>query len=352
MKSEFDNCGIWKFGAPLVAALAILFAGGAAFAQDSLTIANYGGSYGEAMSKAIWKPTAAELGITIKEDSLNSLADIRAQVTANAVQWDVGELTVDECAQGAREGLFEPLDYDVIKPRGYEPAALQPTYILDNTASYVVGWSTKKFGNDGPKTWADFWDVEKFPGTRAMRNNPAQNLEAALIADGVPLDKLYPLDVDRAFKKLEEIKPHISVWWTSGAQSAQLVKDGEADIVGIWSNRMQAVIDDGAEASYTYQGGILIPDCFFIPKGSTKIDLAMKAIAVAASPEIHANIAQYIPISPVSSEAFNTGKIPPELAAVLPAAPENLKLQVWTDGDWWAEHGAEIQERWSNFIQE
>ncbi len=350
MNSGSSKQGIWKFGAPAAAVVALL--SGGALAADSLTIANYGGSYGEAMSKAIWQPTAAELGIEIKEDSLNSLADIRAQVTANAVQWDVGELTVDECAQGAREGLFEPLDYDVIKPRGYDQAALQPTYILDNTASYVVGWSTKKFGAEGPQTWAEFWDIEKFPGTRGMRNNPAQNLEAALIADGVPLDKLYPLDVDRAFKKLEEIKPHIAVWWTSGAQSAQLVKDGEVDMIGIWSNRMQAVIDDGAEAQYTYQGGLLIPDCFFIPKGSAKVDLAMKAIAVAASPEIHANIAQYIPISPVSSEAFNTGKIPPERAKLLPASPDNLKLQVWTDGDWWAEHGAEVQERWSNFIQE
>jgi putative spermidine/putrescine transport system substrate-binding protein len=323
-----------------------------ALAQDSLTIANYGGSYGEAMSKAIWKPTAEQLGITIKEDSLNSLADIRTQVGANAVQWDVGELAVDECAQGAREGLFEPLDYDVIKPRGYDKAALQPTYILDNTASYVVGWNKKALGDNGPQTWADFWNVEKFPGTRAMRDSPAQNLEAALIADGVALDKLYPLDVDRAFKKLEEIKPHISVWWSSGAQSAQLVKDGEVDMIGIWSNRMQAVIDDGAEAGYVYTGGLLIPDCFFIPKGSKKKDLAMKAIALAASPEIHANIAKYIPISPISTEAYEGGKIAADTIKILPASPENLAKQVWTDGNWWAENGAAVQERWTNFMQQ
>jgi spermidine/putrescine-binding protein len=128
--------------------------------------------------------------------------------------------------------------------------------------------------------------VKKFPGARSLRNSPAQNLEAALIADGVALDKLYPLDVDRAFKKLEEIKPHITVWWTSGAQAAQLAKDGEVDLMGIWSNRMQSVIDDGAKAAYGYEGGIMIPDCFFIPKGAKKRDLAVKAIAVAASPEV------------------------------------------------------------------
>jgi putative spermidine/putrescine transport system substrate-binding protein len=333
-------------GASLAAVLTI----GAAKAEDTLAIANYGGSYGEAMWKAIWEPTAKELGITIKQYSLNSLADVRAQVSANAVEWDVGELTIDECALGAKEGLFEKLDYDVIKPRGYEPAALQPTYILDNTASYVVGWNTKTFAENGPKTWADFWDVKKFPGARALRNTPAQNLEAALIADGVALDKLYPLDVERAFRKLEEIKPHITVWWTSGAQAAQLAKDGEVDLIGTWSNRMQSVIDDGAAAAYSYEGGIMIPDCFFIPKGAKKVELAMKAISVAASPEIHANIAKYIPISPVSSESFKT--IDPERVKVLPASAENVKKQVWTDGDWWAEHGTAVHERWSAFIQQ
>lgn len=321
----------------------------AAHAQESLSIADYGGSYGEAMKKAIWDPTAEKLGIAIKQYSLNSLADIRAQVGAKAVQWNIGELTIDECALGAKEGLFEKLDYDVIKPQGYDKRALQPTYILDNTASYVVGWNTKKF-KDGPKSWVDFWNVTKFPGARALRNNPAQNLEAALIADGVPLDKLYPLDVDRAFRKLEEIRPHITVWWTSGAQAAQLAKDGEVDLIGTWSNRMQSVIDDGADAAFTYEGGILIPDCFFIPKGAEKVDLAMKAIAVAASPEIHANIAKYIPISPVSAESYQY--IDPERAKILPTAPENLKVQVWTDGDWWADNGAAVYERWSSFIQQ
>ena len=199
--------------------LVALFFAGPANADETLAIANYGGSYGEAMWKAVWGPTAEKLGVTVKQYSLNGLPDIRAQVSANAVEWDVGELTMDECALGAKEGLFEPLDYDVIKPRGYDKLALQPAYMLNNTAAYVVGWNTKTFGENGPKSWADFWDVKKFPGARSLRNSPAQNLEAALIADGVPSDKLYPLDVDRAFKKLEEIKPHINVWWTSGAQA-------------------------------------------------------------------------------------------------------------------------------------
>jgi putative spermidine/putrescine transport system substrate-binding protein len=334
----------------VAASVASLLVMASARAEETLAIANYGGSYGEAMWKAVWEPTAKKLGLTIKQYSLNSLADIRAQVSAKAVEWDVGELTIDECALGAKEGLFETLDYKMIQPKGYDKAALQPTYILDNTASYVVGWNTKTFGDNGPKSWADFWDVKKFPGARLLRNSPAQNLEAALIADGVPLDRLYPLDVDRAFKKLEEIKPQITVWWTSGAQAAQLAKDGEVDLMGTWSNRMQSVIDDGAKAAYTYEGGIMIPDCFFIPKGAKKRDLAMKAIAVAASPEIHANIAKYIPISPVSSESF--AFIAPERVKVLPASAENLKMQVWTNGDWWAEHGAAVHERWANFIQQ
>jgi putative spermidine/putrescine transport system substrate-binding protein len=336
----------------LVIAIAVVTGSGEASSQQRLTIANYGGSSGEVFSKTIWQPTAEKLGITIKEDSLNSLTDVRTQVTANAVEFDIVEIEVDECAQAQKEGLLEKLNYDEIKPRGYGPMAITPTYILTNTASYVVGWNTKSLGDNGPKSWADFWNVQKFPGTRALRNNPAQNLEAALIADGVPLDKLYPLDIDRAFKKLAEIKPHIAVWWTSGAQSAQLVKDGEVDMLGVWNNRMQAVINDGAKAKYVYNGGLLIPDCYAIPKGSKNVALATKALAIALSPDLQAQMTKYIPLSPVTTDAYKNGLIPPNIQAILPAAPQNVKDQVWMDGDWWATHGAEVQEKWTNFMQQ
>lgn len=336
---------IWGCG---VALMTTALSGGA-IAQQSITIANYGGAYGEAMWNAIWAPAAEDLGITIHQDTLGSLADVRAQVRSNAVTWDIGELTVDECAVGAQEGLFEPLSFDPEVVAGYEDDAVRETYVLVNTASYVLGWNTDM---QPLSSWADFWDVEGFPGARALRNDPLENVIVALLADGVPLSEAYPPDLDRAFAKLEEIRPHISVWWGSGAQGAQLLVDGEVDYIGVWSTRASAAIRDGAPADFTWNEGILIPDCLFIPRGAPNAELAKTVFDRALAPDLQALLPTFIDASPVTTLAYENDLIPAELAATQATAPENVALQVWTDGDWWAENGAAVRERWTAFILE
>lgn len=323
-----------------------------ALAEGTITIASWGGNYQEAVSKAVWQPTAQKLGITILEDSTNGLADVRAQVTSNSVLWDITELTIDSCAQGQIEGLFEPLDYNLIDESGFDKAVVQPTYIGFNYYSNVIGWSTDKFGKNGPQSWKDFWDVEKFPGRRSLRNDPAEVLEAALLADGVELGKLYPLDLDRAFRSLEKIKPHISVWWSSGAQSVQLVTDGEVDMIGAWNGRISAAVKSGAPFTFTFNQGLLMADCLVIPKGGKNKDLAMKALATAVSAEILANLPQYIDYGPANLKAYDTGKIPADLAKQLNTSPENAAKQAVVRGDWWGENGAAARERWGAFINQ
>jgi putative spermidine/putrescine transport system substrate-binding protein len=227
-------------------------------AQQSATIANYGGAAGEAFSKTIWQPLAKEMGIRIKEDSLNGIGDIRSQVTANSVQWDVVEISVDECAEGEAEGLFLPINREKLISMGYDSESVKKSYVLTNTASYMIAYNKTKYGNNGPKTWADFWDTKKFPGSRALRNGPSSNLEAALFADGVSIDSIYPIDINRAFSKLKEIKPNIRIWWSSGAQAAQLVRDSEVDMIGIWNSRFESVVNAGAPYTSTFNQGILI----------------------------------------------------------------------------------------------
>ncbi|MBZ9739819.1 MULTISPECIES: extracellular solute-binding protein [unclassified Mesorhizobium] len=109
----------------------------------------------------------------------------------------------------------------------------------------VMSWNTKTFGENPPKTWAEFWDVAKFPNRRALRANAQDLIEIALLSDGVVPADVYPVlstpeGLQRAIKRLEAIKPSVSVWWTSGAQSAQLLKDGEADLVVTWNDRLCA----------------------------------------------------------------------------------------------------------------
>ena len=336
---------------PLVLSASLLaLAAGTATAQETLTFTSYGGAWQEAQRKAYLDPVEEKLGIKIMEDTLTGIAEVRAQVRTGAVNWNIVDLGLTSCAAAQEEGLLEPLDYDVISTEGFDEAAYDDAWIGTIYYSNVLGYSTEAYADDPPENWADFWDVETFPGRRGMRNDPSANLEIALLADGVAKDEVYPIDMDRAFAKLDEIKPHISVWWTSGAQSAQLIQDGEVDMTVIWNGRLEAVKDEGAAVDLTFEDGVASLDCLAIPKGSPKKDLAMQALALMVSPELAANIPQYINYGPTTELAFEIGKITPEMVAKSPSSPANLDKQVITRADWWAENMREAKERWDAWL--
>ena len=341
-----------------VAAAAMLGAGLAApaFAGGSITVSSWGGSFQEAERKAFFEPAAATLGITIKEDTTNGIADVRAQVMANAVKWDITEQGSNTCAQLKSEGHIEPLDYSVINTDGLAPGVVDSHWIGIIYYSTIIAWNTEKYGKDGPKTWAEFWDVDKFPGVRSMYYKPYYNLEAAMIADGVPFDQVYkllktPAGQDRAFAKLEALRPHVGVWWKSGAQSMQLIKDGEVDLISIWNGRIKGAIDDGAKADFTFNQGIFDFDCLMVPKGAPNKELAMKAINEFIKPENQANLPKYIAYGPVNQKAFETGQISPEDAMAINSAPHNAKVQLVLDPNFWVGRYDKLQERFDDMIQ-
>ena len=214
----------------------------------------------------------------------------------------------------------------------------------------MLAYSQKTFSAEAaPNSWADFWDVKKFPGRRALRNHPIATLEAALMADGVAPDKLYPLDVDRAFKKLEEIKPNITVWWTSGAQSAQLLNDGEVDMEMAWNGRVSAVAKEGAKVAFTYNQGILQSTSLCILKGAPNLETAVSFLNEAVDPVHQANLPLHIDYGPGNPKAFDTGVIKPERAAQLPSEPANAAKQALMSYAWWSSPAGEAAEkRWAS----
>ncbi len=192
-----------------------------------------------------------------------------------------------------------------------------------------------------------------FPGRRALGGAFAtETLTVAALADGVPLDQVYPLDIDRALKSLDKIRPHVDAWWTSGAQAMQLIKDGEVDMASIWNGRASTLKAEGAPIAYSYDQGVLNADCMVIPKGAKNKEAAMKALAMFLKPDIQANLPLYIANGPVNLKAFETGKIPADKVAAVTSAPENAKKQVLMDPAFWAEHMVEAQEKFDNLIQQ
>ena len=161
--------------------------------------------------------------------------------------------------------------------------------------------------------------------------------------------------MDRAFKKLEELKPHVLVWWNSGAQSAQVLKDGEVDLVSAWNGRIQAIQDEpegkGGKIGMTFDQQIFVSDCWLIPKGAANKDLAQKAIAIMMRPEINARISNYINYAPANSKSYATGVIPKEKLASLPNSPENINKGFTLDLDWWIKNNDEMVKRFDAFLQ-
>jgi putative spermidine/putrescine transport system substrate-binding protein len=188
-----------------------------------------------------------------------------------------------------------------------------------------------------------------------MRRHPIYNLEAALIADGVPMDKLYPLDVERAFKKLAQLKPHVLVWWNSGAQSAQVLQDKEVNMVGAWNGRVQALMEDGpnkGKIDVTFDQQMIVSDCWLMPKGAPNKDLAMKAVAIMMRPEVQAALPKYINYAPANNRAYDTGLITKEMASRLPNSPENKDKGFVMSVDWWVKNTDEMVKRFDAFLQQ
>ncbi len=344
------------FGASLASFLAAFaLIGATAEAADQVTFVSQGGAYQKAQTVAILDPAAKKLGITVNQDSApDAWPVIKTQAASGKPTWDVVDTPTGYCLRGGEQGLIEKLDFSKLPNAAAMPAVYRSDYsVAYEFYSSVLAYSTKTFAAGAtPNSWADFWDVKKFPGRRALRNHPIATLEAALMADGVAPDKLYPLDVDRAFRKLDEIKPHITVWWTSGAQSAQLLNDGEVDMEMAWNGRVSAVANEGAKVAFTYNQGILQSTSLCILKGAPNMATAIRFLNEAVDPVLQANLPLHIDYGPANPKAFDTGVIKPERAAQLPSSPDNVRKQALMSYAWWSSaEGEAAEKRWASFMQ-
>jgi putative spermidine/putrescine transport system substrate-binding protein len=314
-----------------------------------LVVCSWGGAYQEAQRKAMFQPFEKETGIKIVEASPTDYGKLKAMVQSGNVEWDLVDVGDRMVIAGAKDDLLEPIDYKLIDIRDVFPQVVHKFGMGTIYYSTILGYSTKKYpSGNHPKTWAEFWDVKKFPGPRAMRNNPIDNLEFALMADGVPIDKVYPMDIERAFRSMDRIKKHINIWWTTGAQPAQALADGEVELTTSWSGRIAAVQKLGARAAIEWNQGKLQWDSWVIPRGSRNKDGAMKFIAWSTQPKVQAAIANEIPYGPVNKKAFDF--ISPQVAKDMPTAPENARRQLMVDTVFWGENLTALAEKWSGWF--
>jgi putative spermidine/putrescine transport system substrate-binding protein len=328
-----------------------------AFADGEVVFASWGGSFQDALRSAMLEPAASALNVTVKEDTTNGIQDVRAQITAGAVAWDVTEQDLPSCETLSREGSLEPIDYSIVDTTGIPKELIHENYIGFINFTKVIAYRKDTFGDNGPSNWAEFWDLENFPGKRGMHGKVNYNLEAALMADGVPMQEVYEtLATDagreRAWAKLEKIAPEVTVWYRGGSQSAQLLRDGEVDAIHMGHNRVESVIASGIDVTYAFDGGTMDVDCLLVPKGAPNVENAMRLINELLSAEAQARLAVTMPLGPVNTGAFDTGIISGEAALLVNTHPNNYGKQLLVDPNFYIGQLGELTEEFDTLIQQ
>ncbi len=338
-----------------------LVASGLAQSPAQIVISSWGGAYTQSQNEAMFKPYTAKTGTKIlTEDYTGGLAEIRAQVKTGNVKWDVVDVELAEALRGCDEGLFEKIDISKLPngadgtPAKADFATGMVTQCAVATISYsnVYAYDKTKFASNAPTTLEDFFDLKKFPGKRALKKGPNVALEWALMADGVPESKVYdvlstPQGVDRAFKKLDTIKSSL-VWWTAGAQPAQLLASGEVALTSVYHGRIyDAVLKDQKPFSIVWDGQIQSPDLFAVVKGSKNIQASMDFIMFATGTKPLADQTRFLPYSP--SRKSSVKLVDEKVKPWLPSSPHGGRSLVINAG-WWSDHADELNQRFAAWL--
>ncbi|WP_417585713.1 ABC transporter substrate-binding protein [Nitrincola sp.] len=322
---------------------------------QAFTVISFGGANGDALQEAYYAPFASSTGTDLTPGDYNGeFARIRAMVETGNVSWDLVEVESPELIRGCFEGLFEPIDWEKL---GIKDQLIDPAVTECGVGMFV--WSTVlAYDADrldkAPQSWADFWNVEEFPGKRGLRRGAKFTLEFALMADGVPANEVYdvlatPAGVDRAFAKLEEIQDHIQ-WWEAGAQPPQWLVAGDVVMSSAYNGRIAVAQEEGRNLAINWSGSVYDLDYWAIVQGSSHADTAYDFIRFSSQPETQAEYSKRIPYGPVNPEAL--AKLPEEQALRMPTNEANLEGALAVNTEFWVDYGEELEQRFNSWASQ
>ncbi len=319
------------------------------WAGRTLRVGAWGGEVQAALRRAMWQPFSTATGCVIDELTTD-YSQLTAAIARGQPYADL--LLVDPfwAETAPARGEVEPLDPAVVDAAAVAAfgggAASVPAFAYALVSSY----RRDAVADDGaPRSWAEWWDVERFPGARALERNPFGTFEFALLADGVPPERLYPLDGERAIERLKAVSGKIvDRWWDSGAQPVAWLGTERADLVSSWHYRVIAGQQDGLAVDLVWNQGLVVTDRWVVPTGATAGDVATDFLRYAATPEAQAALAQTVPLGPVNPAAFRF--LDPRTAATLPTAPANLPRLLQPDIAWWTANRGEAVQRFNAWL--
>jgi putative spermidine/putrescine transport system substrate-binding protein len=336
-----------------------------------LTVVSWGGAYSSSQERAYLEPymeTNPDIRLRMDDQAANGLAGLRAQVEAGNVTWDLVDMLQGDATLACDEGLVMEINFDEMLEPAPDGTPASEDFIEGTTGDCFIpqilyatlfAYNTEAFPDGGPQTVADIFDLEAFPGKRALQRIPDGNLEWALMADGVPADEIYDvLDTDegieRAFAKLDTIKDNV-IWWSEGAQPPQLLADQEVVIATGYNGRFfDAQVNENQPIELMWDGQLFEVDGWVIPAETQHPEQVLEFVRFATDTQRLADQAKYISYAPArkSSVALigqhaDTGI---DMMPHMPTAPENFQNPIRKDPDWWADNKDEMNERFNAWL--
>jgi mannopine transport system substrate-binding protein len=321
-------------------------------------IATTGGAYDRALREAWFDPFTKATGIKIVSVAATNAemrAKAHAMVKTGNVSWD---LYLDGEIQAASQGHLQVTEDLTAFCRQFEGRKDLPKnacaaggVLLQSTATLLV-YRTSKADEPQPQTWADMWNTKKFPGGRSFPdfNDPWRVMAAALLADGVPREKLFPLDIDRALAKLDQIRPSVTLWWKTGDQSVRGFRNGDYSLGQIWLTRAKALKNEGQPIAWSYKGAFLVGDRIGLVKGAPHRENALKLMAFwLNSPKAQAKTCDVLSCTPPSSQAI--AMMSDEARTTMPGADDIRNSIIVPDAGWINANAALLLERWNSWIR-
>ncbi len=327
-------------------------------AQDrTLTVASFGGAYTRSQIIAYVDPFREETRRWVEVVDYNGgLDEVRDQVLSLNIKWDVVDMTAADAIRACNEGLLERLDgLPLASSQSGIPAAedflegsLLPCAVGQNVWATVIAYHTSAYeGFTAPSKLSDFFDLQRFPGSRGLQKTAQVNLEWALLADGVAAGSIYSLletdeGLERAFAMLERIRPAI-VWWTTGEEPLTLLHRRRVAMASAWNGRVffRNRVRNGSFGTI-WNGNVWELEYWVIPKGSPNAEAGRAFITFASDPMRQAAQSNQIAYSPARRSAAELVAI--NVRPFLPTFPANASRGIASNSDWWARNGERLEE--------
>ncbi|QNP50421.1 ABC transporter substrate-binding protein [Diaphorobacter aerolatus] len=325
--------------------------------EKELVISSTGGVMEKTLSRYFYTPFSKATGVEVVPVAIevpDQWAKLQAMSRSGSVEFDIVTATPPDLVQ--KKELLQPIDcskFPNVAANGVK-GACTPFGVMRTVGGMQLGYSTDAFkGNNVPRTWADFWDTTKFPGPRGLPDTGDREWwlpVAALLADGVPADKLFPLDLDRAYKKLDVIRPHIAVWWKSGDQLMQIMRNKEVVMTMGYSSKLISLVNAKLPIATTWNQAISDVAYMAIPKS------APHPKAAAAYIEFFYGLPAQEHVKFVNAISYDTGfagtaaLITPERRALLATSPENFDKLIVADHEWVGKNRQMLRDRWISWL--